>query len=422
MVSLKFSIITPEHTKKNIPFLLELYDSILNQTYSDWEWIIYLNNDCMEEDLPSQIRWNEKITIYRDDADKTEVGYFKNKAFHSGTGDILVEADHDDILIENCLEELYKVYAEKPEVGFVYSNNATYKMNGEFIPYNESHGWEYEEFKWRDKTLFAMKAFPPTPQSVAYIWYAPDHVRSWRSSLYREIGGHDVDLDICDDQELLHRTYIATTMHHIDKVLYVYRITGDNTWLERSDSIQETTRNMFDQNIRSVVEKEADTLGLKKVDIGGGLNPYESYETVDIRKTADYVADLNKGIPLPDNSVYVLNAHHILEHLKDPIKSMREIHRVLCHGGWAFIEVPSTEGKGAFQDPTHVTFWNDNSFLYYTDKNMAEFIDNSDIRFQEFKKTNYYPNRRMRDLDVLVTCVVLVAIKEGPRLPGALFI
>ena len=211
-------------------------------------------------------------------------------------------------------------------------------------------------------------------------------------------------------------------MHHIDKVLYVYRITGDNTWLERSDSIQETTRNMFDKSIRSVVEKEADTLGLKKIDIGGGLNPYGDYETVDIRETADYVADLNDGIPLPDNSVYVLNAHHILEHLKDPIKSMREIHRVLCHGGWAFIEVPSTEGKGAFQDPTHITFWNDNSFLYYTDKNMAEFIDNSDIRFQEFKKTNYYPNQRMRELDVLVTCAVLVAVKEGPRLPGALFI
>jgi glycosyltransferase involved in cell wall biosynthesis len=422
VVNVKFSIITPEHTKKNIPFLLELYDSILNQTYSNWEWIIYLNNDCTEEDLPSQIRWNEKVTVYRDDADKTEVGYFKNKAFHLGTGDILVEADHDDILIENCLEELYKVYQEKADVGFVYSNNATYKMNGEFMPYSDTHGWKYEEFKWRDKTLLAMKAFPPTPQSIAYIWYAPDHVRSWRASLYREIGGHDVDLDICDDQELLHRTYIATTMHHIDKVLYVYRITGDNTWLERSDSIQETTRNMFDKNIRSVVEKEANTLGLKKIDIGGGLNPYGDYETVDIRETADYVADLNDGIPLPDNSVYVLNAHHILEHLKDPIKSMREIHRVLCHGGWAFIEVPSTEGKGAFQDPTPITFWNDNSFLYYTDKNMAEFIDNSDIRFQEFKKTNYYPNQRMRELDVLVTCAVLVAVKEGPRLPGALFI
>ncbi len=30
------------------------------------------------------------------------------------------------------------------------------------------------------------------------------------------------------------------------------------------------------------------------------------------------------------------------------------------------ILVPSTDGRGAFQDPTHVSFWNINSFMYYS--------------------------------------------------------
>ena len=27
---------------------------------------------------------------------------------------------------------------------------------------------------------------------------------------------------------------------------------------------------------------------------------------------------------------------------------------------------PSTDGRGAYQDPTHVAFYNENSFWYYT--------------------------------------------------------
>lgn len=420
---MKFSIITPEHRQDNFSFLIELYTSILEQTYTDWEWIIYTNGDVTSKNLPDIITANSKVKVFEDLSGETKVGYIKHHAFNLGTGDVLVEVDHDDVLMPNCLEELYKAYSDDPEIGFVYSNNATYKMDGDFVPFTSHHGWSYTEIEWRGKTLYSMNAFPPTSHSFAYIWYAPDHVRSWRSEAYKEIGGHSVELDICDDQELLYRTFLNTKIHHIQKILYVYRITGQNTWLERNQGIQTLTRDLFDMNIRSLVEKEAEDKGLLKIDIGGGLNPYPGYKTVDIREHADYVADLNEGIPLPDNSVWVLNAHHILEHLKDPIHSMREIHRVLAPGGWAFIEVPSTEGKGAFQDPTHITFWNDNSFLYYTDKDFARFIDNEDIKFQEFKKTNYYPSAKMKELDILVTCAVLVAVKEGQeRLPGPLSI
>lgn len=420
---MKFSIITPEHDTSNIPFLVELYESILSQTYSDWEWVLYLNNGFRLVDLPTNIINNKKVVIHVDESNNSEIGYLKNRAFFKGEGEILVEADHDDILLPNCLEELYNVYIKNPDIGFVYSDNITYKMDGAFIPYSGFHGWTSYTHTFRGLELPVMRSFEPSSHSLAYIWYAPDHVRSWRKDIYVSLGGHEESLSICDDHDLLARTYITTKMYRIPKPLYVYRITGENTYLKRNEEIQHQTRILFDKYIRELAEKDADSKNLLKIDIGGGLNPYSNYKTVDIRETADIVADLNEGIPLEDNSVGVLNAHHILEHLKDPIKSMREIHRVLCHGGWAFIEVPSTEGKGAFQDPTHITFWNDNSFLYYTDKELATFIDNTDIRFQQYKKTNYYPNQRMKELDVLVTCVVLVAIKEDtPRYPGLLSI
>ena len=294
-------------------------------------------------------------------------------------------------------------------------------MEDKFIPHRADHGWTYRTFKWKDKDFVSMNHFEPSSQCLSYIWYAPDHVRAWRKEVYHEIGGHNPELSICDDHELCIRTYLHTKMLHNSDPLYVYRITGDNTWLERNQAIQDTTRQLFDQYVRSLAERDADLKNLKKIDIGGGLNPYPGYETVDIRENADYVADLNDGIPLEDNSVGVLNAHHILEHLKDPIKSMAEIHRVLCHGGWAFIEVPSTDGRGAWQDPTHISYWNKNSFFYYTRREQARFIDNETIRFQVYKLNDYFPNDFMREHNILVTCAVLVAIKDDSiRYPGLL--
>lgn len=417
---MKFSIITPEHSPENIPYLLELYDSLCNQTYNNWEWILYANNKFTPNHVPAQIWMDPRVKVYQSGDSNNNIGALKNRAFNLGTGDVLVEADHDDILTPDCLQELFLAY-QNPEVGFVYSDSAFLHMKGEFVPFMAEHGWTFRRFNWKGQDLIAMDSFEPTSHSLGYIWYAPDHVRSWRTSVYKQVGGHNPELSICDDHELCIRTYLVTKMHHIPKVLYIYRITGDNTYLERNAAIQVKTRELFNQYARQLAEKDAKDKGLLCVDIGGGLNPYPGYKTVDIRKTADYVADLNHGIPLPDNSVGVLNASHIIEHLKDKHLIMSEIHRVLAPGGWTFIEVPSTDGRGAFQDPTHVSYWNENSFLYYTLGNLAAFIDNTDIKFQEYRRETHFPNEWLKSINVCVTTAWLVAVKPGmPRLPGPL--
>ncbi len=208
------------------------------------------------------------------------------------------------------------------------------------------------------------------------------------------------------------RTYLETSFYHITKVLYIYRITGDNSWLERNEAIQVKTKELHNQYAQLLAEKDADTKGLLKVDIGGGLFPRAGYTTID-QEDADIICNLDDGIPLKDNSVGVLNASHVIEHLKDPIKTMREIHRVLAHGGWAFIEVPSTDGRRAWQDPTHVSYWNENSFWYYTKQSHAQFIRNKDIKFSCMRlETNWW------DSNIAVVNTHLVAIKDGDRYPG----
>jgi glycosyltransferase involved in cell wall biosynthesis len=392
-----------------------LYESLVAQTYENWEWVIYLNG--VEGGLDALVNYpvlvaiksDERIKIVVSDEINSKIGFNKNKAFHLGTGDVLVEVDHDDMLTPDCLEELYKAFQD-PTVGFVYSDSITYHVNNEFTPYDAHYGWTYKKVMWRGKEHYSMNSFAPTSHSMAYIWYAPDHVRAWRKSVYVSIGGHNVNLDICDDHELVIRTYLNTKMHHINKPLYVYRITGNNTWLERNQAIQDTTRELFKQYAWDLACKDAKDRGLDIVELGGGINPRAGCNINIDLEDGNVTADLNNGIPLPDNSVGVINASHIIEHLNDKHKIMAEIYRVLADDGWVFIQVPSTDGRGAFQDPTHVSYWNENCFWYYTRKDKAMFIRNDKIRFQEFKLDTFWWEPRSDN--IAITDAWLVAIKS----------
>ena len=410
---MKLSVVTPTH--KGI-YLQELYESLKSQTYENWEWLLYLNGGLRKDDLSSEILNDSRVVIHHDLKNplSTNVGYLKNRAFHLATGEILVEVDHDDVITPDCLEEVAKGF-EDPEIGFVYSDNA--KLQDDFIPYGAEFGWTYKPAFWQGKEYISMDSFEPSANCMGLIWYAPDHVRAWRASVYKEVGGHNENLSILDDQDLMMRTYMVTLFKYIPKTLYFYRIHGDNTWLERNQAIQEGTVQMMLEWQQRLAERDADLRGLRKIDIGGGLYPKEGYESVDI-KNGMITADLTKRWPFEDGEVGVINASHIIEHLPDKHHTMSEMHRVLADMGWAFIEVPSTDGRGAFQDPTHVSYWNQNSFWYYTRREQAQFIYNENIKFQAFQLDTYFPNEWMYENNIPITRAYLTAIKSDKRRPN----
>lgn len=69
--------------------------------------------------------------------------------------------------------------------------------------------------------------------------------------------------------------------------------------------------------------------------------------------------------PWETNSVEDIIAHDIYEHLPSKIHTMNESWRILRPGGLLNLFVPTTDGRGAFQDPTHVSYWTPNDLLYY---------------------------------------------------------
>lgn len=410
MTNLMMSLITPAHVYNN--HLDELYESILAQTYTNWEWVILLNGVFTADQVPKNIAADNRVKIYADYSGNSKIGYLKNIAFSKGIGDILVELDYDDMITPDCLDELNNAFQQK-DIGFVYSDDAILMSKGKFIPYNPLYGWKYRMFEWNGDELYSMTHFSPSAHALSFIYYAPDHVRAWRKEVYTNLGGHNVELSVCDDHELLIRSYLSTNFFKIDKVLYIYRKTGNNTVITRNAEIQTSTRELFKKYSQTLATHDTEKKGLLKIDLAPKNKAAVGYKSIEEFWEPDsYV--LNGKLPLPDNSVGVLNASHVLQKIQDKLLIMREIHRVLAHGGWAFIEVPSTDGRGAFQDPTHVSYWNENSFLYYTDKKYGDYIENTQVKFSSFLIETISWDREIK-----VVKTVLCAIKEGgERFPG----
>lgn len=391
---MKVSLFTPTHDSK---FLQELYNSIKDQDF--FEWVILYNNGAKVIDFcDSRVR-----TILLEYAPEW-VGPLKAKACELCTGDILLEMDHDDWLHPDAIAEVKKAF-EDTEVGFAYSNTIHHKNDH----FSEAYGWKYREYseEWEEHI-----SFEPTPDSISKIWFAPNHLRAIRKTVYEAVGGYNKEMRILDDLDLMCRLYAITKFRHIDRGLYFYRIHGANTYLRFNQEIQENVNRIHDQYIETLAERWSDLNSLKKIEVGGRMFAKENYITVDL-KDADVIADLNQPWPFVDSSVGIIRSFDVFEHLKDSIHTMKEVARVLAPGGWLICQVPSTDGRGAFQDPTHVSFWNENSFHYYTRENRAKYID-TPVRFQASRLYTTEKNNEQ----VCWVVAHLVNLKEGFRPAG----
>lgn len=107
-----------------------------------------------------------------------------------------------------------------------------------------------------------------------------------------------------------------------------------------------------------------------KINLGSGNSPQEGFVNIDINPSCnpDLVADISKSLPFQDGSVDYVRAYDVLEHIPigKTIGVIDEIWRVLKPNGTFEHFTPSTDGRGAFQDPTHASFWNINSWFYFT--------------------------------------------------------
>jgi O-antigen biosynthesis protein len=406
------SIVTPTHDPK---WLDDCYDSLRAQTYSNWEWVVVPNNGArVSVALDSRIR----VLPAPEEAGQ-RIGALKKFGFENARGDIFVELDHDDLLVERCLEKLKSKFDSDSRITMVHSNDChvdmQFKTTEIWSPY---YGWQYRPFEWHGHKMLENIAPEAIPQHISRIWFAPDHVRSWRAESYKSIGPHDATMRISDDHDVVARHYLYGKIAHIDEPLYIYRVHENRTTFNLNREIQETMWENYNRYLFKFMEKWSNNSGLMQIDLGGGINPYPGFLTADKYNKADFDCDLDEDWPWDTGSVGVFRANDLVEHLKDPIHTMNEAYRCLAHGGFFIVDVPSTDGRGAWCDPTHVSYWNQVSFDYYTKESTQKFIAHkAKCKYQSMRTHTYFPNEWAKQNNIPYVSAHLIAVK-GPRFHG----
>jgi len=98
-------------------------------------------------------------------------------------------------------------------------------------------------------------------------------------------------------------------------------------------------------------------------------------------------------------------AQDVLEHVPDLVKCMRNCLDLLDVGGEMHIHVPHELSLGAWQDPTHVRAFNENSWVYYCAWHW--YLDWQDFRFEmkhlEFRLSKYGESLELEQDELLRT-------------------
>jgi SAM-dependent methyltransferase len=418
------SVFTPTHDDK---FLKDCYTSLLAQSYDDWEWVVYYNGaGRYANTLPRKTELDSRVRMISGAVCKG-VGEAKMMAVDKCRGDLLVELDHDDILHPDCLAKLAQFRQWNPDASLIYSDSA--QINEDLTPnmdqWSSEYGWVYH----KDGDRIFPATPDPYPQNISWIYYAPNHVRAFTRKAYDAVGGYNPALTICDDQDLMCRLYQQGPFIGIDDCLYYQRVHPGMSQKTYNADIQTKTEELYEKYIEDVALAWSRRNGLVNLELGAAHNSVcKDYVPVDLALGTDVFKYLWS---LDDNSVGVIRAVDFLEHIGQVsnnapigiparVHLFNEFHRVLAHGGLLLSMTPSTDGRGAFQDPTHVAFYNENSFWYYTDPNYAKYVPEIKCKFQVSSLKSMFPGEFERINHIPYVQANLIAIKDGPRQGGIL--
>jgi glycosyltransferase involved in cell wall biosynthesis len=412
--TVRVSVFTPTHDTR---FLNDAYRSLVAQSFTEWEWIVLLNGRASPWKPPED---DARVRVSKAPPRLRGVGALKRAACELASGEYLVELDHDDWLARGCLAQIIDAFRD-PGVVLAYSDWAQINEDGSpnHDRFDLANGWVYSQGTFEGGSYDRCHAMAATPHNLGYIWYAPNHVRAFRRSAYDEVGGYNPDLAFLDDQDLMCRLYLVGDFRHIERCLYFQRVHPKMTQLERQTNaaIQEQTVANYRVHIEDLALAWASRRGLRCVRLRTptwiGDEPDDRYE--------DHTIDRDDPvIPVADDSVAVIKAYDVLHRVRNRAGLCNEAYRVLVHAGLLMTQTPSTDGRGAFQDPSAVAFYNENSFMYLTQSALHDAIPDLRARLQISHINTSFQTPGHEQLGICYVQANLLAVKDGPRQGGPL--
>jgi len=189
-------------------YIKEAIGSVLNQTYIDWELIIFDDgsSDGSVLEIKKFLPHDRIKPIFRD-KNQGKIQALREMIDYT-QGEIVAILDSDDVLDKNALFEVDKKYQEDPSCGFVYS-----------------------QLMFCDQDLKKVRQgnSGPIPPGKSYLHRdCVLALRTFRKKYYFQTAGYNQDCLYAEDADLILKFEEVTKLCFLDKVLYYYRISFDS--------------------------------------------------------------------------------------------------------------------------------------------------------------------------------------------------
>jgi glycosyltransferase involved in cell wall biosynthesis len=225
------------------------FHSLREQTYTNWEWIIVDDSDDGGETfrmLHGLVRKDHRVQIFKPGEHCGMIGRLKNWACSLGRGPILAELDHDDALTDYALDYAVRGFRQFPDAGFLYTDCAEILEDGTHHTYRR--GWafgygSYADVEYKGKVYQSGSGGNINAKTIRHIISSPNHLRAWRRSFYESIGGHNKELHVADDYEIVVRTFLHTRMVRLPRLCYIQYL-GNSTQRARNQDIHRHVRSI----------------------------------------------------------------------------------------------------------------------------------------------------------------------------------
>ena len=272
------SLVMPVY-KAPAGFLREMLDSILAQTYPNWELCI-ADGSPEGEDSAELVRGyaeTDSRIRYQRLEKNGGISANTNAAIAAARGDYIVLADQDDAMPEHALYEIAKAIREHPDCDVFYSDEDKMDMDGGalFDPH------------------FKPDFNPDLLCSVNYIC----HQFAVSRELMEKAGGFRSEYDGAQDYDLILRcTEAAKGVWHIPRVLYHWRCHQGSTASNPQSKLY-----AFEAGARAIMDHYARAgIGAEKVEKGVDYGIYHTTFRIDgeplvsvIIPSKDHSADLD---------------------------------------------------------------------------------------------------------------------------------
>lgn len=299
---------TPKH------LLVETIESVMNQTYTNWEFCI-ADGNSQDEEL------NKILNNYSQKDKRFKVKYLsENKGiagntqecYYMANGDYIGLFDHDDLLEPNALFEIVKAVNKDRKIEFIYTDEdkITEKSDFRFDPH------------------FKQDYAVDTLRSYNYIC----HFSVFRKDLMDKIGGFRDGFNGSQDYDIILRaTEVAKNIHHIPKILYSWRVHSGSTAGNPKNKMYcyDSAKKAIDESLkrRGIVGKAKDGkyIGTYRIEYEILNNPKVSI----LIPNKDHIDDLDRAIKSILSKTDYLNYEIIIiennSELEDTFKYYKEI-------------------------------------------------------------------------------------------------